>query len=217
MSAREQRRRTRLAWALGLVALFGGLAGLLAGSEGWSSAALRVALSPAGADESTALILWEIRAPRTLGAWLTGALFGLAGAIAQGLFRNPLADPYLLGSAAGASLGVVLVLAAGSVVGWSAGSGVVDLTGVALELAQGLSQAGLVAAAFLGALVGVGLTLSLARGAQHTTRLLLAGVVVGVVLGALNDLLTTVAPEALRGRQSFLLGTTSFLGWPGCA
>ena len=207
MSAREQRRRTRLAWALGLVALFGGLAGLLAGSEGWSSAALRVALSPAGADESTALILWEIRAPRTLGAWLTGALFGLAGAIAQGLFRNPLADPYLLGSAAGASLGVVLVLAAGSLAG----------VGLSLATAELLSRFGLVAAAFVGALVGVGLTLSLARGAQHTTRLLLAGVVVGVVLGALNDLLTTVAPEALRGRQSFLLGTTSFLGWPGCA
>jgi iron complex transport system permease protein len=213
MSRHEQRRRTHLAWALGLVALVGGLAGLLAGSEGWSVAALRAACSPAGLDEATALILWEIRAPRTLGAWLTGALFGLAGAIAQGLFRNPLADPYLLGSAAGASLGVVLVLAAGSL----AGSGVVTLTGVALEAAHGLSQAGLVVAAFLGALVGVGLTLSLARGAQHTTRLLLAGVVVGVVLGALNDLLTTVAPEALRGRQSFLLGTTSFLGWPGCA
>ncbi len=42
---------------------------------------------------------WDIRPPRTLGAWLAGALLGLAGAVAQGLFRNPLADPYLLGSA----------------------------------------------------------------------------------------------------------------------
>ena len=47
-------------------------------------------------------IVWDIRLPRTLGAWLAGALLGLAGAVAQGLFRNPLADPYLLGSASGA-------------------------------------------------------------------------------------------------------------------
>ena len=55
--------------------------------------------------------MWDIRLPRTLGAWLAGALLGLAGAVAQGLFRNPLADPYLLGSASGASLGVALALA----------------------------------------------------------------------------------------------------------
>jgi iron complex transport system permease protein len=203
VSGHEQRRRTGLAWALALVALLGGMAGLVAGSEGWSLGALRTLLADGAAD----LILWQIRAPRTLGAWLTGALFGLAGAIAQGLFRNPLADPYLLGSAAGASLGVVLVLAAGALAG----------VGMDLAMAEWLSRLGLVAAAFLGALVGVGLTLSLARGAQHTTRLLLAGVVVGVVLGALNDLLTTLAPDALRGKQAFLLGTTGFLGWSGCA
>ena len=51
-------------------------------------------------------IVWDIRLPRTLGAWAAGALLGLAGAVAQGLFRDPLADPYLLGSASGASLGV---------------------------------------------------------------------------------------------------------------
>ncbi len=86
------------------------LAGLVAGSEGWSpGAALRLAAS-----DDAALILGQIRAPRSLGAWLTGALLGLAGALAQGLFRNPLADPFLLGSASGASLAVVAVLALGS-------------------------------------------------------------------------------------------------------
>lgn len=50
-------------------------------------------------DSQSLLIVSEIRLPRTLGAWLAGALLGLAGAVAQGLFRNPLADPYLLGSA----------------------------------------------------------------------------------------------------------------------
>ena len=56
-------------------------------------------------------IVWDIRLPRTLGAWVAGALLGLGGAVAQGLFRNPLADPYLLGSASGASLGVAIALA----------------------------------------------------------------------------------------------------------
>ena len=53
-----------------------------------------------------AAIVFDIRLPRSAGAWLAGALLGLAGAIAQGVFRNPLADPYLLGSASGALMGV---------------------------------------------------------------------------------------------------------------
>jgi iron complex transport system permease protein len=157
------------------------------------------------ASPDAALIVGQIRAPRTLGAWLAGALLGLAGALAQGLFRNPLADPFLLGSASGASLAVVIVLAAGA-----SSSAVLADAGV-------LSGLGLVGAAFAGALGGVLLTLVLARGAQHSLRLLLAGVVVGVVLSAASDLLTLAVPEALRGRQVFMLGSTGFLGWQACA
>jgi iron complex transport system permease protein len=101
---------------------------------------------------------------------------------------------------------VVAVLAAGT---WGA-------QGLAPPAAGLLSRVGLVAAAFAGALGGVLLTLMLARGAQHTLRLLLAGVVVGVVLAALSDLITLAAPEALRGRQVFMLGSTGFLGWDSC-
>ena len=100
-------------------------------------------------------LIAAIRAPRTLGALLAGALLGLSGALAQGLFRNPLADPYLLGSAAGAGLGVVLVLAAGGLLGASLG----------LAASSLLLRLGLVGAAFAGALAGVALTLVLARGA----------------------------------------------------
>ncbi|RZS58063.1 FecCD family ABC transporter permease [Sphaerotilus mobilis] len=197
MSAAERRRRLRLALILLLLGAAGLLAGLMAGSEGWDLAALR--LSPGGE-----LILWDIRAPRSLGAGLVGALFGLSGALAQGLFRNPLADPYLLGSAAGASLGVVIVLAAGGLLGAA-----IPMAGADL-----IQRLGLVGAAFVGALAGVSATLALARGAEQTTRLLLAGVVVGVLLGALNDLVTLFSPDALRGKQSFLLGQTGLLGWP---
>jgi iron complex transport system permease protein len=202
MTATEGSRRRRLALGLAASTVLLLVAGLAAGSDGWSLGALwRTWKGPDGA-----LLILDIRAPRTLGAWLTGALLGLSGATAQGLFRNPLADPYLLGSASGAILGVVLVLAAGAL-----GGHVVNVA-----TATAVARFGLVGAAFGGALVGVLLTLSLARGAQETTRLLLAGVVVGVVLSAVSDLVTTAAPDALRGKQAFLLGSTGFLGWTSC-
>ncbi len=184
----------RLALALALVGGLALVAGLAAGSEGWSFD---------WRDQ------WEIvaaiRAPRTVGAFLAGALLGLAGAIAQGLFRNPLADPYLLGAASGAGLGVVLVLAAGGAMGATVGA----------ATASALLQLGLVGAAFGGAIAGVSLTLMLARGAARPLVLLLSGVVVGVLLSAVSDLVMLVSPEALRGKQVFLLGTTGYLGWDG--
>ena len=73
--------------------------GLAVGSEGWSGWGT-------GFSDVGTTIVWELRWPRSVGAWLAGALLGLAGALGQSLFRNPLADPYLLGSASGAGLGV---------------------------------------------------------------------------------------------------------------
>lgn len=186
----------RLALALTLAALLLTVLGLAAGAEGFSFA------WRAEADLITA-----VRAPRTLGAFGVGALLGLAGAIAQGLFRNPLADPFLLGTAAGAGLGVMAVLAASGLFGATLG----------LATSGALLRLGLVGAAFAGALVGVSLTLVLARGAARPMVLLLAGVIVGVVLTAVADLLALLSPEALRARQVFLLGSTSFLGWGSVA
>jgi iron complex transport system permease protein len=186
----------RLAAWLAAVACATLVAGLAAGSEGWSFA---------WRDEWP--LVAGIRAPRTVGALLAGACLGLSGAIAQGLFRNPLADPYLLGSAAGAGLGVTLVLAAGGLVG----------VGIALGGADLLIRLGLVGAAFAGALLGVLLTVVLSGGAARPMVLLLSGVVVGVMLAALSDLLVLASPEAMRGRQAFMLGTTGFLGWTSAA
>jgi iron complex transport system permease protein len=194
----DARHRRRLAWVLAALALLGLAAGLVTGADGFSPARLWADLH----GDQARLIFGEIRAPRTLGAALVGALLGLSGAIAQGLFRNPLADPYLLGSAAGAALAVVLVLAAAALAG----------SALSLAAALWLERAGLVAAAFCGALAGVAMTLALARGAVQTLRLLLAGVVVGVLLGAVSDLITVAWPDALRGKQAFLLGSTSFIG-----
>ena len=189
----DQRRKSTLLvlglLATGLVML---LLGASVGSTGFES------MLKAWSDPIALQIVWDIRLPRTLGAWAAGALLGLAGAVAQGLFRNPLADPYLLGSASGASLGVALALV---------------LLGVAPFTANWLVRLGLTGAAFIGAVGAVMLTLMLARGVQHTLRLLLAGVIVGVVLGAMTSLVMLMVPEVMQSMQAFMLGSTGFVGW----
>jgi iron complex transport system permease protein len=143
-------------------------------------------------------VLWQIRLPRALGAWFAGALLGLAGAIAQGVFRNPLAEPYLLGSASGAALGVTTSLLVTDA----------SITGLAW-----IGQLGLTGAAFVGAAAGIMLTLALSRGTLQTTSLLLAGVVVAFLLSAVTSLLLLRSPDVWRAMQSFLLGSTALLGW----
>ena len=142
-------------------------------------------------------ILFDIRLPRSLGAYLAGALLGLAGAIAQSLFRNPLADPYLLGSASGALLGVGSILC------------------FAYLGDSWLELIGLNGGAFIGALIGVMASLLLAGGYRSSLRLLLSGVVISVILGAANSLFTFIRPDLFQSIQSFMLGNTTLLNWPG--
>ena len=194
--AQRQRKAALAVLVLLLLSLALLLLGMGVGSTGFAS------VLHTGQDPVASQIVWDIRAPRALGAWLAGALLGLAGAVAQGLFRNPLADPYLLGSASGASLGVAVALA---------------LFGTTPFATEWLVRLGLTSAAFAGAVGAVLLTLLLARGVQHTLRLLLAGVVVGVVLGAFGSLIMMVQPEVMLSMQAFLLGSTSFVGWSACA
>ena len=185
-----------LAISLLLLGIFGIVLGSSVGStrfESWFAAFQ---------DEIAWQIIWDIRLPRSVGAFVAGALLGLAGAIAQGLFRNPLADPYLLGSASGASLGVAIALA---------------LFGGNPFATEFLIRLGLTGAAFIGAVLAVMLTIALAQGVQHTLRLLLAGVIVGVVLGSMASLISLLRPDVLQGMQGFLLGSTSFIGWNSCA
>lgn len=147
-----------------------------------------------GSDQT---ILFDIRLPRSLGAYLAGALLGLAGGIAQSLFRNPLADPYLLGSASGALLGVGSILC------------------FAYLGNSWLEIVGLNGGAFLGALIGVLASLVLAGGYHNSLRLLLSGVVISVILGAANSLFTFIRPDLFQSIQSFMLGNTTLLNWSG--
>jgi iron complex transport system permease protein len=192
----QNRKALWLAGGLLLASVLLLLLGASVGSTGFES------VRAMASDAQALQIVWEIRLPRTAGAWLAGALLGLAGAVAQGLFRNPLADPYLLGSASGASLGVALAMA---------------LFGVSPLATHWVARIGLTGAAFVGAVLAVLLTLLLAKGVQHTLRLLLAGVIVGVVLGALSSLVLLTTPDIMQAMQSFMLGSTAFVGWSACA
>ncbi|MBB3176089.1 iron ABC transporter permease [Variovorax sp. Sphag1AA] len=192
----EQRRAFALGFALLAIGAAVLVLGLGVGSTGFES------IFAAWNDPVAMQIVRDIRMPRTLGAWLAGALLGLAGAVAQGLFRNPLADPYLLGSASGASLGVAAAL-------WAFGASPAST--------QWAVRLGMTGAAFVGAVVAVMLTLLLARGVQQTLRLLLAGVIVGVVLGAVKDLIAIASTDILQAMQAFMLGSTGLVGWSACA
>ncbi|NWF48901.1 iron ABC transporter permease [Hydrogenophaga sp. D2P1] len=213
------RRASWLVVGLLLTALALAALGVCVGSAGFENL-IGPLLNPDADPAATAMaqqIVWEIRLPRTLGAWGAGALLGLAGAVAQGLFRNPLADPFLLGSASGASLGVALALAAMGGGAGMLGAGMMN-SGVAVSVFSSSVwvRLGLTGAAFGGAVLAVLLTLLLSRGVQHTLRLLLAGVVVGVVLGAMTHLVLLFSPESLQAMQAFMLGSTSFVGWTAC-
>ena len=195
-AARYQHRAFWLIGMLLLVSLALLLLGVSVGSTGFESV-LNMQRDPQAMQ-----IIWEIRLPRTAGAWLAGALLGLAGAVAQGLFRNPLADPYLLGSASGAALGVALAMA---------------LFSVSPLATHWVARIGLTGAAFIGAVAAVLLTLLLAKGVQHTLRLLLAGVIVGGGLGAFGSLTLLLTPDIMQAMQAFMLGSTAFVGWAACA
>lgn len=170
--------------------------GVSVGSTGFET------LKSVFADPMSNQIVWMIRLPRSVGAVLAGALLGMTGAIAQGLFRNPLADPYLLGSASGASFAVALSL---MLFGGSPFAGYL------------LIRLGLTGAAFMGAVGAVLLTLLLAGGVQNSLRLLLSGVIVAVIFGALSSIIALSSPDILQAMQAFLLGSTGFVSWTACA
>jgi len=142
------------------------------------------------------VILFQIRLPHTILMALTGAALAASGGAYQGLFRNPLADPYLIGVAAGAGLGAVLAM-------------------VLREQGQ-LSGIFLVPlAAFLGAILTVGVVYGLAyrRDAQTTTTLILAGVAVSSFATALTSYLMLRSQGELRRSMAWLFGGASLNGW----
>ncbi len=141
-------------------------------------------------------IVFDLRLPHTVLMLLTGAALGSSGAAYQGVFRNPLADPYLLGIASGAGLGAVLILAIHRPAGW----------GGALALPV---------AAFVGAVLTVALVYALAQveGRLPTTTLILAGVAIGSLASALTSFLMLESEGTLQRAITYLMGGAPLSGW----
>lgn len=149
--------------------------------------------------ESEAAVVWQLRMPRVLLAALVGAALAGAGAAFQGVFRNPLADPYLLGAGAGAGMAATAVMVfVPAVTAWSFGPvGPLPL------------------AAFAGALLGVGLSWGLGRstGGAGTAGLLLAGVAVTAFLTAVQTFVQQLNTETLKQVYTWTLGGLNITGW----
>ena len=163
-----------------------------------------------GVDPSSATyrIVTVVRLPGMLVAALVGGALACAGAAMQGLFRNPLADPGIIGVSAGASLGVVLVMTQTAALAdfWLFSRG--PLSGELWRIPL---------AAFVGAMLASGTVylLSLQRGRTNLAALLLAGVALNAVLGAINSVLLLRAADtnALRAVLSWLVGSLEGRGW----
>ncbi|TAN34932.1 iron ABC transporter permease [bacterium] len=141
-------------------------------------------------------ILWQIRAPRVVLAALVGGMLAVAGSAYQGVFRNPLADPYLLGVAAGAGLGATLAIAY-----TAAGTDI----GMLLPLA-----------AFAGALIAVIAAYVLGRsagGVRGTSTLILAGVIVALFMTAIQTFVQQQRSDTLRAVYSWILGGFGTADW----
>jgi iron complex transport system permease protein len=146
--------------------------------------------------ETFATILFQIRLPHSVLIVLTGAALASSGAAYQGLFRNPLADPYLIGVASGAGLGAVLAMS----LHWPS-----DLFGLYT----------IPAAAFLGAVLTVTIVYLLARsgGSVPTTTLILAGVAFSSFATSLTSFLMLRSREELQRALGWLLGGGILSGW----
>ncbi len=142
-------------------------------------------------------ILQIVRFPRVILGVLVGAALAVSGAAYQGVFRNPLADPYLLGVAAGAGLGATLAIV-------SVGAGADSVVPI------------IPAAAFAGAIVGVLLSYGLGRtvgGTRTVTSLILAGVAVAAFLTAIQTFVQQRNAETLREVYDWILGRLATTGW----
>jgi cobalamin transport system permease protein len=146
--------------------------------------------------ETFATILFQIRLPHSALIVLTGAALASSGAAYQGLFRNPLADPYLIGVASGAGLGAVMAMS----LHWPS-----DLFGLYT----------VPAAAFLGAVITVTVVYLLARsgGSVPTTTLILAGVAFSSFATSLTSFLMLRSREELQRALGWLLGGGILSGW----
>ena len=143
-------------------------------------------------------IFWKLRLPRMLTALAAGAALSLSGAQMQAIFRNPLADPHIMGVSGGAGLGAAIAVLLGS--GLSAWAGGITMVG----------------AAFIGAMLAGLVIVAVASRTQSTGTLLLVGVMLGFVLSALSSMLQySAGEESLKLFYSWMAGSFSGVSYSG--
>jgi len=198
-------RQARTIAALAATALVGVLLCLQFGTEPIPlSEVARILLDHGAATDnaagvSPAVILWEVRLPRLLLAFLVGASLAAVGVALQALLRNPLADPYILGISSGAALGAALALQFG--LAWTIG---------------GFTAVQLCAFLFAAATIGAIYRIAVAAGRIPVQTLLLAGVIINAILSALILFITSLTDSTSAFRLFFwLMGSLATLGYAG--
>ena len=181
----------RLLWGLVLLIIAAAVSGIgmgesVLGAEQWRAAFTDPASGPAE-------VLWQVRAPRVMTALMVGAALGLAGAVMQGLLRNPLADPGVLGVSAMAALGAALAIVAGA----AAFPGAVET------------------AALVGAGLAGGLLILFSARVRSPEALILFGVALSSFAGAATALIFNLSPSPIATAEvmSWLLGSVQNRSW----
>ncbi|NLV78735.1 MAG: iron ABC transporter permease [Rhodococcus sp.] len=196
------RRRALVLGAAVVFLLAAMLVGILVGPAGLTPRAVLLDIADrlplvdvdSGLTSRQQAILWNIRMPRVVLGVLVGAMLAIAGAAYQGVFRNPLADPYLLGVSSGAGLGATVAIVVGGAAGF----------------------AGVPVAAFAGGLLAVGATYALGRsvgGGRTEIVIILAGVAVAAFANAIQTFFMQMHDDTLRQVYSWMLGRLSTDGW----
>lgn len=157
---------------------------------------LKGLLAGPNSDDSVSLMIWQLRVPRMLACVLVGGILGAVGSAFQALFRNPLADPYIVGASSGAAVGGALAILLG-IASWAMGFGTLILTFMS----------------GFGALFAV-IGLARVRGVIDTQRLLLAGVVIGTFLSSVVAMLLLLAGKDSNQVLRWLLGSVTPMFWP---
>lgn len=174
------------------------LAAMLVGAVGISLPDALASVAGAGGNQTTRTIVLEVRLPRVLLAVLVGGGIGAAGASVQGLFRNPLADPALIGVSSGAALFAAIYMVSG--------------------VAAFLPQVGLAASAFAGGCFATWIVLAVGGRTGGVATMLLAGIAINAVTLAGVGFLSFIATDAeLRSVTFWALGSLNGASWPSVA
>ncbi len=146
--------------------------------------------------ETAVAVVWQIRLPRTVAVMLLGGALALSGFLLQTFFQNPIAGPYILGISSGSKLTVSLLM--------------VGMLGAGYQM----TASGLVATAFLGAMLAMGFVLLLAQRVPRASMLVVGGVMIGYICSALTDFVVTFADDAsIVDLHNWSRGSFNGLSW----